>query len=113
MPTYEYLCSACQHNFEQVQKISEDSLTECPACGKNELKRIINATAFHLKGSGWYKTDYASNNSSSAPSPSTTSNGTSNVVEKKEDNKVVTPPATESPSTKASTSSTTDTNTKN
>jgi len=59
MPTYEYLCDACGHNYEIVQKISEDSLKTCPTCGKEALKRIINASAFHLKGSGWYKTDYA------------------------------------------------------
>lgn len=73
MPTYEYLCSACGHNFEQVQKISEDALKDCPQCGKSELKRLVNAAAFHLKGSGWYKTDYASGSSSSTSSSKSTS----------------------------------------
>ena len=59
MPTYEYLCSACGHSYEIVQKMSEDSLKTCPKCNKDSLRRVINATAFHLKGSGWYKTDYA------------------------------------------------------
>ncbi len=108
MPTYEYLCGSCDHHFEQVQKISEDALTECPVCKKNELKRIINATAFHLKGSGWYKTDYASgSNTSSAPTPSTsTTTETASVAAKKDENKAATKPAVESTPAKPSTNTT-------
>ena len=65
MPTYEYECPDCNHRFEAVQKIVEDPLKDCPQCGGNNVRRLISATAFHLKGSGWYKTDYSSSGSSS------------------------------------------------
>lgn len=74
MPTYVYQCDSCQHGFEAVQKITADSLKDCPECGKPTLRRLVTAAAFHLKGNGWYKTDYASGtNSSSSSSPSTSS----------------------------------------
>ena len=77
MPTYEYLCDACGHNYEIVQKISEDSLTTCPSCCQDSLKRVINATNFVLKGTGWYKTDYASSSSSGSSSSSSSGNNSS------------------------------------
>jgi putative FmdB family regulatory protein len=59
MPTYEYLCQACGHQFEVLQKITEDSLTKCPKCQKNKLKRLIGAgLGVIFKGSGFYTTDY-------------------------------------------------------
>ena len=58
MPTYEYQCKKCGHEMEVVQRITEDELTCCPKCGKNELSRLISATSFQLKGSGWYATDF-------------------------------------------------------
>lgn len=64
MPTYEYLCLACDKHFEAVQRITEDAIKTCPSCGEDKAKRQISQTAFHLKGSGWYKTDYASSGSS-------------------------------------------------
>ncbi len=76
MPTYEYLCEKCQHNFEISQKMSEDSLKKCPTCGEDSLRRVINATAFHLKGSGWYKTDYASSSTSGGAASTNTSSAT-------------------------------------
>jgi len=57
MPTYEYQCSKCKKAFEVVQKITEDPVKDCPACG-GSVERLINATNFILKGNGWYKTDY-------------------------------------------------------
>jgi putative FmdB family regulatory protein len=61
MPTYEYNCKKCGP-FEHFQKITEDALKTCPQCG-GEVERLISASAFHLKGGGWYKTDYASGKS--------------------------------------------------
>ena len=58
MPTYAYLCAACGHKLEAVQKMSEDALKDCPHCGKPELARQISAVGFALKGSGWYVTDF-------------------------------------------------------
>ncbi|MDR2870574.1 MAG: zinc ribbon domain-containing protein [Deferribacteraceae bacterium] len=57
MPIYEYHCNSCQHEFELME--SMDSATEkaCPECGA-VAKRKISAPAFHLKGTGWYTSDY-------------------------------------------------------
>lgn len=60
MPIYEYQCDACGHTLEALQKLSDDPLKECPACQKAALKKLISAAAFHLKGSGWYETDFKS-----------------------------------------------------
>lgn len=56
MPLYEYTCKRCG-NFEVMQRISEDPLKKCPTCG-SKVSKLISRSAFHLKGSGWYVTDY-------------------------------------------------------
>lgn len=58
MPIYEYRCTSCGHEKEILQKLSDAPLTECPACGKSTLAKLISAAGFHLKGSGWYATDF-------------------------------------------------------
>jgi putative FmdB family regulatory protein len=58
MPIYEYSCSECGRIMEAWQKFSDSPLCECEACG-GKLKKIISHNSFHLKGSGWYVTDYA------------------------------------------------------
>ena len=58
MPIYEYACKNCEHTLDALQKISDDPLVECPACGQPQLKRLISAPRFRLKGSGWYETDF-------------------------------------------------------
>lgn len=58
MPIYEYRCSSCGHEKEVLQKLSDAPLTECPACGKSTLRKLVSAAGFHLKGSGWYATDF-------------------------------------------------------
>jgi putative FmdB family regulatory protein len=58
MPIYEYKCSSCGHKKEVLQKMSDAPLTECPACGKPALTKLISAAGFQLKGSGWYATDF-------------------------------------------------------
>ena len=58
MPIYEYRCSECGHQEEHLQKISEKSLSKCPACGKKAYKKLLSAAGFQLKGSGWYATDF-------------------------------------------------------
>jgi putative FmdB family regulatory protein len=61
MPTYEYVCDACQHEFEFFQRISEDPLRKCPDCGKLKLRRLFGTgAAVMFKGSGFYETDYRS-----------------------------------------------------
>lgn len=60
MPIYEYGCHECGHQFEETQKISDPTLKTCPKCNKEALERLISATAFVLKGGGWYKDGYGS-----------------------------------------------------
>ena len=61
MPTYDYLCDACGHRFEQFQSITASTLRKCPACGKAKLRRLIGVGAAVLfKGGGFYETDYRS-----------------------------------------------------
>ena len=62
MPIYEYKCPSCGV-IEVIQKISDDVLTECPECPGEKIERLVSASAFHLKGQGWYKTDYSSSGS--------------------------------------------------
>ena len=59
MPTYEYQCDRCLRVFDVRQRISEPALTTCEACGGN-VRRLLSATPFILKGGGWYVTDYPS-----------------------------------------------------
>jgi putative FmdB family regulatory protein len=58
MPIYEYRCGECGQEHEMLQKVSEPRLTECPACGKPALQKLLSAAGFQLKGSGWYATDF-------------------------------------------------------
>ena len=58
MPIYEYKCSNCSHEFEKIQKISEEPIKECPKCNKKSVSKLISAPSFRLKGSGWYETDF-------------------------------------------------------
>jgi len=61
MPTYEYLCDACGHEFEEFQSITAKALRKCPQCSKPKLKRLIGTGAgIIFKGNGFYETDYRS-----------------------------------------------------
>jgi putative FmdB family regulatory protein len=61
MPTYEYACSSCQHEWEAEQSIKENALTECPVCHNQTAKRQISrGGGFILKGGGWYSDLYSS-----------------------------------------------------
>lgn len=62
MPIYEYQCGACGEQMEKLQRMSDDKLVDCPACGKPALQRLISAAAFRLKGGGWYETDFKKDN---------------------------------------------------
>lgn len=61
MPIYEYQCDApkCGHTFESFQKVSDAPVDVCPECNGTEVRKLISASSFHLKGSGWYQTDIA------------------------------------------------------
>ena len=58
MPIYEYECRGCGERHEFIQKFSDGPKRKCPSCGKLRLKKLISAAAFHLKGDGWYVTDF-------------------------------------------------------
>lgn len=58
MPIYAYACNECEHTLDALQKIADEPLVDCPACGKPALKRLLSAPRFRLKGSGWYETDF-------------------------------------------------------
>jgi putative FmdB family regulatory protein len=61
MPTYDYVCDACEHAFEEFQSFNDEILTKCPKCGKKKLRRLFGSGAAILfKGSGFYETDYRS-----------------------------------------------------
>ena len=76
MPTYQYACTECGHAFEQFQRFSEDSLTECPECS-GRLRKLFNAVGVVFKGSGFYRTDSrASTGSSETSTTSETKSGT-------------------------------------
>ena len=102
MPTYAYKCYDCGAEFEVSQKITADPITVCESCGGENVKRQLFASPFQLKGTGWYKTDYASSSSSNNPAhkPSVKKEDTANTPvvtssEKKE--------STAAPSTPAAT----------
>ena len=63
MPLREYQCEACGHRFEIIQKMSDPPVETCPKCG-GAVHKLQAAPAFHLKGTGWYVTDYAKKDSS-------------------------------------------------
>ncbi len=92
MPIYEYHCSQCGKEFEFMQKFSDPPKTVCPECG-GELKKLISQCTFHLKGTGWYATDYAHKNTSSQTTKKNhhSESGTKAETAKKPEKKTDTP----------------------
>ncbi|GAB2189339.1 FmdB family zinc ribbon protein [Sessilibacter sp. MAH2] len=83
MPIYEYVCKSCDHEFEALQKMSDDPLKECPACKALSLTKKISAAGFRLSGSGWYETDFKSGNKKNLASSSSESSAASAKTETK------------------------------
>ena len=79
MPIYEYECLKCGKTTEAMQKFSDPPLAECCHC-RGEVRKLISMSTFHLKGSGWYVTDYSGKNQAS----SSTKSGDSQPAEKAE-----------------------------
>lgn len=100
MPTYQYACTECGHAFEQVQKFTDDSLTECPEC-HGRLRKVFNAVGVVFKGSGFYRTDSRGSSSTSSTSSSSGDSSSSTKTETKTESK----PASTSTSTSTSSSS--------
>jgi len=73
MPTYEYKCKDCGHQFDIVQSFSDDALTKCPSCKKKALRKVFSPPGVTFKGSGFYKTDSRNGNGKSSSSSSSTS----------------------------------------
>jgi putative FmdB family regulatory protein len=71
MPIYEYECTKCGNIEEVLQKFSDKPLTKCPHCS-GKLHKLVSQSTFHLKGTGWYVTDYAGKSGSPAKSSSKT-----------------------------------------
>ncbi len=97
MPIYEYICSNCDNELEEVQKFSEPLLTLCPECNTNELTRKPSVSAFHLKGGGWYKDGYnGTSNKPEETKPEETKSEESKSEESKSEEPKKNPPAKES-----------------
>lgn len=80
MPTYQYACKECGHQFEVVQSFSDSSLTDCPEC-QGTLRKLFGSVGVIFKGSGFYRTDSRSDsksNSASNTKPAESSNGSAN-----------------------------------
>ena len=74
MPTYQYECSACGHEFEILQSMKDAKLKKCPKCSKLKLNRLIGAgSGVIFKGSGFYETDYKKKTPPPDASPKTES----------------------------------------
>lgn len=86
MPTYEYKCKSCGHQFDIVQAFTDDALTECPACGEAALKKVFGNVGITFKGSGFYKTDSRSAGTfGSTKDADKSDTGSSTSTEKKAD----------------------------
>ena len=68
MPTYEYACTKCGHQFEIVQSFSDDALTTCPECG-GSLRKVFGSVGIVFKGSGFYKNDARGSSKSTTAAP--------------------------------------------
>ena len=58
MPIYEYKCLKCEHQFEVIQRFTDNPLENCPECNNKSLQKLVSAPSFRLKGGGWYETDF-------------------------------------------------------
>ena len=105
MPIYEYACKKCGHTLDALQKMSDDPLVDCPECGEAQLKRLISAPRFRLKGKGWYETDFKTGNqrnlSSSDAEPAKKDKGDSKADKKSGESKSKSDSGSKTTSTKS------------
>ena len=85
MPIYEYRCAGCGYEMDKLQKISDPPLTDCPACGRSALQKLVSAAGFRLKGRGWYETDFKSGKKKNVAKPDSRSKSGDNKAAKKKD----------------------------
>ena len=86
MPIYEYQCQSCGHKQEIMHRISETPPLKCAACGANELKKLISAVGFQLKGTGWYETDFKNKGGAKSERTPGESNSDKAASDKKDSN---------------------------
>ncbi len=79
MPTYEYACTNCGHQFEIVQSFSDDPLRTCPEC-QGALRKVFGSVGIVFKGSGFYKTDSRGGSSASKPAETPSSSGSGDAA---------------------------------
>lgn len=79
MPTYEYACSNCESNHEIVQSMSDPTLTTCPSCGQETLRKQFGNVGVVFKGSGFYRNDSRDKKTNTASSSSSAGSGTSSA----------------------------------
>ena len=92
MPLYEYICTACGHEFELIQKFSDKPARSCPACNKARVKKKVSLAGFQLKGGGWYSDGYTKPGSApSSPSKEKTSDKASDSKTETKPDKPPTP----------------------
>jgi len=99
VPIYAYKCSACQHEQDVLQKMSDPVLTVCPECGQNTYVKQVTAAGFQLKGSGWYVTDFR--NGGSAGKSDTSNKPESGASSAPEGGSTASSGSSETPSTPA------------
>jgi len=87
MPIYEYSCQGCGKDTEIIQKFSDARLTTCPQCG-GHIERLISASAFVLKGGGWYKDGYANKANTPTETKDTAKDTTKDTVTKGADSPI-------------------------
>jgi putative FmdB family regulatory protein len=75
MPIYAYRCQDCGFEKDQLQKLSDPPITQCPSCNGQGFARILTAPAFQLKGSGWYVTDFRDQGKGAKSKPAEGSDG--------------------------------------
>ena len=80
MPIYAYKCESCGHAKDVLQKISDQPLTDCPACGAATFKKQLTAAGFQLKGSGWYVTDFRNGGGGTAAASAGAATGTATTA---------------------------------
>lgn len=103
MPTYEYRCKNCQHEFELFQNMSDSVKRKCPECGKNTLERLIGTgAAVIFKGGGFYETDYRSEAYKKAAKADSADAGSGADKTSKGDGKTETKPAEKKPAAEKS-----------
>lgn len=102
MPIYEYRCQNCGNQIEVTQRMSDAPLVHCDKCGEDALKKLISATSFVLKGSGWYVTDYKGNKAHTSSASEASTSASSAATSDTKPSETKSEPKSEAPKAEAS-----------